>query len=209
MEQALNRPLARTNGPEIGRADRADRRRIVEVMQAAFDDDPVARFLQPRASKRAAGIASFTKTALRLPPGRREVYLAGEGTAAAIWSPPDEWPLSVRESLPFLLRSLRTPLRFPVSMRFFAAADRLHPDEPHWYLDLVGTHPEHQGKGMGAALLRPVLDRCDKEGLPVWTYSSNPENLAFYHRLGFEVLDEVVLIKNAPTVFPIRREPRA
>lgn len=207
MEQALNRP-ARRNESEIRRADRADRRRIVEVMQAAFDDDPVARFLQPRAARRAAGIASFTKTALRLPPGRREVYLAGEGTAAAIWSPPGEWELSLRESLPFLLRSLRTPRRSPRALRFLAAADRLHPEEPHWYLDLVGTRPEHQGKGIGAALLRPVLDRCDEEGLPVWTYSSNRQNLAFYHRLGFEVLDELVLVDGAPPVFPIRREPR-
>jgi len=143
-----------------------------------------------------------------LPSARREVYLADGGAGAAIWSPPEQWELSTREGLPFLLSLLRTPRRLSAAPRFFAGADRLHPDEPHWYLDLVGTRPERQGEGIGARLLRPVLDRCDEQGLPEWTYSSNRQNLAFYHRLGFEVLDEVVLVDGAPPVFPILRRPR-
>lgn len=208
MDQVSSERTARSV-PEIRRAEPADRHVIVEVMKAAFHDDPVAQFLQPRQSKRTRGIASFTNTALRLPPGRREVYLADGGAAAAIWSPPDEWPLSFREGLPFMLRNLRTPFRFPVAMRFFAAAEGLHPEEPHWYLDLVGTRPDHQGKGIGAALLRPVLDRCDEQGLPAWSYSSSRQNLAFYHRLGFDVLDELLLVEGAPPVFPILRPPRS
>jgi len=198
----------RAQEPMIRQAGAGDAAAVIEVMQAAFHDDPVARFLQRREPQRRRGIAAFTSTLLRLPTARREVYLADDGAAAAIWSPPEQWELSTREGLPFLLSLLRTPRRLPAALRFFARADGLHPHEPHWYLDLVGTRPDRQGKGIGATLLRPVLDRCDEQGLPIWTYSSNRQNLAFYHRLGFEVLDEVVLIDGAPPVFPILRRPR-
>lgn len=197
------------SAPAITQVGREASQDVIDVMQAAFHDDPVARFIQPDEAKRPVGIGNFAKMTVRLPADRREVYLAEGGTAAAIWSPPDQWELSIRESRPLLLGMLRTPSRFLVAMRFFSQADRMHPEEPHWYLDLVGTRPEHQGRGIGEALLRPVLDRCDEQGLPVWTYSSNRQNLAFYHRLGFEVLDEVVLMKGAPVVFPIYRRPRS
>lgn len=199
----------RADGVEIRRASRGDAGAVIEVMSAAFREDPVAKFLQPKESNRSLGIASFTKMTVRLPPERREIYLADGASAAAIWSPPDQWRLSLWESRPFLLRTLRTPSRLAIALRFFARADAMHPAEPHWYLDLVGTRPEQQGKGIGEALLRPVLDRCDEQGLPVWTYSSNRQNLAFYHRLGFEVVDEVVLVEGAPPVFPIYRRARS
>lgn len=193
----------------VRRAGPDDRDVMLDTFAAAFHDDPVVTFLQPNQSKRSAGIAAFAWTALRLPASRRESYVTDDGAAAAIWSPPDQWKLTGRETLPFVLRMLRTPLRTRAALRFFARADRLHVEEPHWYLDLVGTRPERQGQGLGAALLQPVLDRCDEEGLPVWTYSSNRKNLAFYYRLGFDVLDEVVLIDGAPPVFPILRRPRS
>jgi GNAT superfamily N-acetyltransferase len=204
MEHPVRTPRA-----EIRKVGRSDAREVVDVMLAAFHDDPVVSFIEPRPSKRGIGIGAFADAAVRLVPERREVYMTADGAAAAIWSPPDEWEMSTRESLPFLRALLRTPLRLPVAVKFLTRAERMHPDEPHWYLDLVGTRPERQGEGIGAALLRPVLDRCDEEGLPVWTYSSNRQNLAFYHRLGFEVLDEVVLMRGAPTVFPIYRRPQA
>lgn len=204
MEQRAGTPTS-----EIKQVGRDDAPAVADIMRAAFHDDPVVSFIEPRPAKRGIGIGAFADAATRLVPERREVYTTGDGAAAAIWSPPDEWEMSTRESLPFLQALLRTPFRLPVAVKFLTRAERMHPDEPHWYLDLIGTRPERQGEGIGAALLRPVLDRCDEQGLPVWTYSSNRQNLAFYHRLGFEVLDEVVLMEDAPVVFPIYRRPRS
>lgn len=203
MEQPV-----RTRKSEIEKVGRDRSSEVADIMRAAFRDDPVVSFIEPRASKRGIGIGAFADTAVRLGPERREVYMTADRAAAAIWSPPEEWEMSTRESLPFLRALLRTPSRLPIAVTFLTRAERMHPAEPHWYLDLVGTRPERQGEGIGASLLRPVLDRCDEQGLPAWAYSSNRQNLAFYHRLGFEVLDEVVLMKGAPVVFPIYRRPR-
>ena len=39
---------------------------------------------------------------------------------------------------------------------------------------------------MGASLLEPFLARSDVEGVPIYLESSNPRNLTFYRRYGFE-----------------------
>jgi GNAT superfamily N-acetyltransferase len=34
--------------------------------------------------------------------------------------------------------------------------DRLHIREPHWYVSVLGVHPDHQGKGLGDRFLRHI-----------------------------------------------------
>jgi len=61
-----------------------------------------------------------------------------------------------------------------------------HPTQPHWYLYYLGTEPEKQGTGIGAAVMRPVLDLCDSHRLPVNLEASSPRNRALYQRHGFD-----------------------
>ena len=48
-----------------------------------------------------------------------------------------------------------------------------------------------QGKGLGGALMRPTLDRCDREGLPAYIEASSVRSAALYERLGFEHIEEL------------------
>lgn len=59
------------------------------------------------------------------------------------------------------------------------------PTEPHWYLQIVAVSPDRQGQGLGARVLAPMLERCDRLGLPTYLESSNPRNDDFYRRLGY------------------------
>ena len=47
-----------------------------------------------------------------------------------------------------------------------------------------------QGRGVGATVIRPVLDRCDADGLPAYLESSSVTNVSFYERLGFRIIWE-------------------
>ena len=51
--------------------------------------------------------------------------------------------------------------------------------------------PEHRGRGVGQALLEPVLAEGERDGLPVTIHVErhNPA-LRLYARLGFEVVDD-------------------
>ncbi|MEO0714891.1 MAG: GNAT family N-acetyltransferase, partial [Pseudomonadota bacterium] len=45
-----------------------------------------------------------------------------------------------------------------------------------------------RGKGVGKALLAPVLAACDRDGVPVYLENSNPANAGFYRAHGFETI---------------------
>jgi GNAT superfamily N-acetyltransferase len=67
--------------------------------------------------------------------------------------------------------------------------DAAHPhSEPHFYLSLLGTHPDHAGRGIGMALLTENRARLDAEHMPAYLESSNPANNHRYERHGFEAI---------------------
>jgi GNAT superfamily N-acetyltransferase len=191
----------------IRRAERAEIARAASSLALAFEADPVCAFVWPNDATRrrqagrsfAAGINALWR--------RREVHVDPSFSSVAVWARPGEWeapPAAVIRMIPASIRNRVTPRSF----RAFLRTDALHPKEPHWYLEYLGTVPSHQGQGLGGKVLGPVLARADEEGVPVWAWSSNRMNLGFYHRHGFEVLDEVPFAPGGPTIFPIRREPR-
>ena len=65
-----------------------------------------------------------------------------------------------------------------------------HTPFPHWYLQLLGVEPECQRLGFGLALLRPMLDRLDKDKAASCLNTMNGDNVAFYERFGFKVVAE-------------------
>jgi GNAT superfamily N-acetyltransferase len=87
-----------------------------------------------------------------------------------------------------------------------AATEQVHPHEPHWYLDVVSTLPERQGRGLGVAVLDPVLTRCDSEGSRAYLESTNPRNRTLYRRSGFVDGDEIQL-PDGPTMLAMWRDP--
>ncbi|HEU4598931.1 MAG TPA: GNAT family N-acetyltransferase, partial [Solirubrobacterales bacterium] len=72
----------------------------------------------------------------------------------------------------------------------FERFEEARPSEPHYYLSLLGTHPDHTGQGWGMGLLGDNLARIDAEGVAAYLESSNPANVSRYERLGFTVFDE-------------------
>ena len=82
-----------------------------------------------------------------------------------------------------------------------------HPREPHWYLPLIGVDPFQQGSGLGSALMRHALARCDREGKPAFLESSNPKNVSLYERNGFEMLGRIQ-VGASPILFPMLRKAR-
>jgi ribosomal protein S18 acetylase RimI-like enzyme len=82
-----------------------------------------------------------------------------------------------------------------------------HPDEPHWFLPAIGVDPAVQGRGAGAALMTRSLERCDAEHAVAYLESSNPRNIDFYERLGFEVVGRMQ-VGESPVLTAMLRPPR-
>ena len=82
-----------------------------------------------------------------------------------------------------------------------------HP-EPHYCLELMGTDPAQQGRGLGAALIEPMVERADDEGVGMYLESSKESNVPYYKRFGFKVTRELQHRRNGPSMWLMWREQR-
>jgi ribosomal protein S18 acetylase RimI-like enzyme len=136
-------------------------------------------------------------------------FVTHGGAGGSVWVPPGRWKLSPLAQLrlaPAMAVALGT--RLPQTLRALNTIEAHHPHQPHYYLAFVGLEPELQGRGIGSRLLRPVLERCDRERMPAYLEASSPRNRALYLRHGFEVTGEFCYPKNGPPSWPMWREPQ-
>jgi glucosamine-phosphate N-acetyltransferase len=53
------------------------------------------------------------------------------------------------------------------------------------HIEDVATHPDHQGKGAGSAVVRSLVELARQSGCYKVILSCNDQNLAFYSKVGF------------------------
>jgi ribosomal protein S18 acetylase RimI-like enzyme len=118
-------------------------------------------------------------------------YLDDHLVGVALWQPPGRFPLSTlrkaRMALALLRAALAAPRAFPGFARSGAALERAFPDEPAWYLETLGIHPDAQRRGVGGALLAAGLAMVDADHVACRLHTSDEANLAYYGRWGFEL----------------------
>lgn len=135
-------------------------------------------------------------------------YTQDRIAGAAFWLPPGTWHLGVLAQLR-LMPGMIAGTRGAVVrlMRLLNVMEAKHPQEEHYYLPVIAVAPAWQGRGFGAALMRPVLERCDAEGLPAYLEATTPRNRALYERQGFELLDVIHAPGAGPPMWRMWREP--
>jgi GNAT superfamily N-acetyltransferase len=178
------------------------------MLARAFLDDPVAVWSCRVDALRPAVLERFQAARLRQLLGDGEVWTTPELNCAALWAAPGRWKTSARQDAE-LARSLLHPrliARAPMIASGLLGVERKHPRRaPHWYLSVLGTDPVDQGRGLGSAALRPVLEQCDADGIGAYLESSKERNIYFYARHGFRVNGELRLPRG-PRVWPMWRE---
>ena len=196
---------------EVRNATLLDSDVLAAVLAAAFYDDPVMSWVFPDAPARPAQLRIlFLGLAGSFLPEPGTVHLL-EDACASFWRPPGaggggvDAPSPAPEEDP---SGLVLPADAITRLRLLEAAmASAHPSAPHWYLNVLGTRPERQGEGLGARVLAGVLATCDADGVPAYLESSNPANIPFYRRQGFETSGEIVL-PEGPSLYPMWRDPR-
>lgn len=201
------------NIPTTRAAAMPDVRALSVTLAKAFFDDPVISWILPddRSRKARSGIMFDTLARhAHVPHGGAELIERGDSVgSAALWDPPGEWRLPLRtqaRQFPAFLRAFGT--RLPVAISVLTAIERHHPAEPHWYLAIIGTDPAAQGLGLGGALMRSRLDRCDRDGIPAYLESSKDSNVPYYEKFGFRVTRELALPGGGPPVWLMWRDPQ-
>ena len=186
-------------------ATAADRTILADSLASAFSEDPLFSWMagaEPNEPLKPK-LSSLFDTFLKIDFGHSDhlVFTDEEAVAVAVWKNPNKWKVATGDmlrALPAIRRALGT--KTPRMIGALNAVEKVHPTEEHYYLAALGTRQDRQGEGIGSALLRHMLERCDAEGLPAYLEASNPRNVPFYARHGFEVTGEIVVGKGAPTV---------
>jgi GNAT superfamily N-acetyltransferase len=195
---------------EAREAGDADVEPLAGALARAFHDDPVMTWLLgERDEPRLRRLHRFMRSEARRHRRHGGTVLTADGhPGGALWDPPGKWRMSVPDILraaPVMISGVGP--RIPRAIGGLGQMEKVHPREPHWYLAILGTDPSQQGKGVGGALMTPILDRCDRDGLGAYLESSKPENLPYYERFGFRVTGEFDMPKGPP-MWPMWRDPR-
>ena len=197
-------------GAVVRRATAGDRARVAEVLATAFADDPVFTFLfPPTTSRRRARLERMFALETARSSRRGGTWTGAEGAGAAVWFPPGQWRSTtwedVRDGLSWV-RLFGRQARLGQQVRTAMEAHH-RPLPDHWYLLYLGVAAGRQGQGIGSALLRPVLDECDRTGTPAYLEATCERNRRLYARHGFVDRDPLPLPAGGPTLFPMWREP--
>ncbi|MCJ7795669.1 MAG: GNAT family N-acetyltransferase [Thermoleophilia bacterium] len=181
---------------------------LAAVLARAFHEDPQAMWLVPNDSRRARTLERGFDLFLRrrwFPEG--ECYTTEAGLGIAIWEPPGtEQPSTLQQLRLLPSMALAYGRYLPRLMGVISVQESNHPRKAHYYLAFVGVEPECQNRGIGAGLMRPILDRVDREGVPAYLEATSPRSRRLYERLGFEVTEEFHLGKGAPPAWRMWRE---
>ena len=192
-----------------------DRSLLAEIAAGGFYDDPVLSWiLRDDARRRQQLRVVFSGLVHDTLPGRGTVHLAGAASVAFWRDPGFEHHRTASDRLedataPGGGEALGAFERDELE-RFEILGEVMkehHPHESHWYLNVVSTLPDRQGQGLGAAVLRPVLETCDVEGVAAYLESTNPRNRSLYLRHGFVAMDEVPL-PDGPALLRMWRDPQ-
>jgi GNAT superfamily N-acetyltransferase len=198
--------------PVARSATKQDLPGIAAALADAFHDDPVMAYVfGPESPSSQRHLRAFFQHEGSRHLRHEHVFTDDGHGGASYWDPPGRWRTGLRDyfgmAVPMLLGVNR---RIPRALRGLANVEAVHERQPqdHWYLAVLGTRSAKQGTGLGSAMMAPVLEICDREGVGAYLESSKERNVPFYRRHGFEVVEEIEFGRGGPTLWAMWRDPQ-
>jgi len=172
----------------VERVDPSEFDRVARILAVAYSNDPIHIWAMPNAATRLRDAAVFFKLYLRwMRSDNRDVFATSDRSSVVVTSlvrkNESAYSKGIR-NLPAMIRN-----RSPVN-DYFEWIETFRPNVDHRYGEFVGSLP-NASRPTGFFLLSKVFKMFDREGLPVWAWSSNPINLPMYRRLGYQIGDQL------------------
>ncbi|MFD3705326.1 GNAT family N-acetyltransferase [Nocardia sp. NPDC058658] len=183
-----------------------------DLLAASLADDPATLWLHPNESTRRIRSVRAFRTSLDDSRDCSDgVDLALDSTGAivgvAVWLA--TFHILPRATIGRRLKALHTygsqAARANVDTHATYAAGV---QEQHWHLLAVGVAATARGRGHGRDLIAAGMYRAAADGVPVHLETTNPSNLAFYERLGFDTTAVIDLPGGGPRRWLMRQVPQ-
>ena len=183
------------------------------VLGRAFAEYELLRYYFHDKTERRAVADTFGFITLSICLKYGEAYASSEKLeGVAAWLPPGKapfggWQIIRSVPLSILVRFARQGSgRMWAYSRFVDNLHRRLVPYPHWYLQIIGVNPAYQGQGFSSRLVRPVLERIDRERMPCFLETNTEKNVTIYQRFGFEVVSEDKIPGTQVTSFAMLRK---
>ncbi len=192
----------------VRNATMADHTLASQTLARAFYDDPVFSYFIPDDSTRLKKLETVMRILFKLGEPHHSCYVTDNYESVTLWRPPNEWDVPfwayITNGSALLSAFGGGILRVLGTMGMM---EKLHPHEPHWYLQTIGTDPKFQGKGYGGVIMRDRLAAVDAAHMPCYLESSKDTNIPIYQSFGFELTGEMQ-VPNGPKIWPMWRDAR-
>ncbi|WP_148686137.1 GNAT family N-acetyltransferase [Candidatus Nitrosocosmicus hydrocola] len=179
---------------------------VIDALKLAFGADPATRWVWPDPREYILHFSKFARAFGGKAFVNNTAHYVGNYSGVALWLPPNTEPDV--DTLLSLLRNTTTEEVQNTVPGVFEKMGSFHPNEPHWYLPLLGVDPLYHGKGLGSILMNYSTKIFDNLNTLAYLESSNPRNIPFYKRHGFELLGTIEVNK-FPPLFPMLRKPQS
>lgn len=177
--------------------------RTISTLVTAFAADPFIRWMFPKADQYLMAFPRVLQFFAGAAFDSDTAYRSADFTATVLWLPP-----GVSPDEEGLGQVLANHVEVAMQEQVFAVMEQVgagHPAAAHWYLPAMGVDAIHQGSGIGSSVLDHSLARCDQTCRLAYLESTNPANIPFYQRHGFEVVGEIQ-IDGSPVLTRMLRE---
>ena len=180
----------------IRKAGRNDLGSLINVLVRAYDQDPIVDWLVLKDEKRSQRMATFFEILVNHCGMKYDhAFTTEDLSGIAVWYPPeprDSWKHSFLEDVILLPKWIQVcGIRgMPSGMAVDKLVKKHHLKSPHYYLSPLGVDPVHQGRGIGSHLLQHGLRMCDEKGVPAYLETGTEENIRFYMKHDFKVIEE-------------------
>jgi ribosomal protein S18 acetylase RimI-like enzyme len=189
----------------INTATPADFDRAAATLTMAFANDPVLRWIFPDPH----GFLTYFPKVVRAFGGpslaNGGAHYLEDFAGAALWLPPGVH--ADEEELGAALDGAVPEDRMEGMGAMMEQMAAGHPEEPHWYLFVIGVDPAKQRRGYGSILLQHGLEVCDRTRTIAYLESTNPDNTRLYQRHGFEAIG-TIQAADSPVITRMLRRPR-
>lgn len=180
-------------GPDVRLAEQRDVPRIAATLTVALADSRWTRWALPDDGRMQRLTRLHELDAAHRGVATRSAWVTDDVAAVAVWEPPagtaplpGDVAAALARELPYLAADRWTAVRDTT-----AAIEATRPAEPHWWLAHLGVRPTARRRGLAAAVLAPVIVRCDAEGTPAAAAVFSWANVRFLRGFGFAVTAEL------------------
>lgn len=195
--------------PDVRLAEQRDVPRIAATLTVALADSRWTRWALPDDGRMQRLTRLHELDAGHRGVSTRSAWVTEDVTAVAVWEPPagtaplpGDVAAALARELPYLAADRWTAVRETAAL-----IETARPAAPHWWLAHLGVRPSSRRRGLAAAVLAPVIVRCDAEGTLAAAAVYSWANVRFLRGFGFAVSAELRTSDDELPLWVLVREP--